>query len=371
MDNHSLWLRLSRMPGSTIQNIQSLLYFFGEIEAVFEADRKQLENILPAQGKLVDALLGEGDPDKLAQDLEWLQQENNHLVPFTDDQYPPLLLQTGGAPASLFVTGDVSALCLPQIAIVGSRNPSAGGVENARAFAASLVNSGLVITSGLAQGIDSAAHEAAVTAGGKTIAVMGTGLQRVYPAANRDLAHAVAEQGALVSEFPLDAPPRRENFPQRNRIIAGLALGTLVIEAAVKSGSLITARLAGESGREVFAVPGSIHSALAKGCHRLIKQGAKLVETANDIIEELEPMVGALRQQAQAPEAPQSAIAAEFSDLLDIIGYDPVDINQLVERSGLTTDVISSMLLKMELEGVVETDPGGRYLRSIRGMATH
>ena len=371
MDSQSLWLRLSRMPGATIQNLQLLFNYFDSIEALFDTSRAQLEKILPGQAPLVEALVSEGDHNKLEQDLEWLQQENNYLVPYTDVRYPPLLLQGDGAPACLFVTGDLGALSLPQLAVVGSRNPSASGMENARAFTSALVESGLAITSGLAQGIDAVAHEAAIATGGKTVAVMGTGLQRVYPAANRELAHAVAEHGALISEFPLDAPPRRENFPRRNRIIAALSLGTLVVEAAVKSGSLITARLAGENGREVFAIPGSIHSALAKGCHRLIKQGVKLVETANDIIEELEPMVGALRQQVQEQEGEQKLVASEFSELLEIIGYDPVDIDQLVERSGLTADVISSMLLKMELEGVVETGPGGRYQRSVNVVATH
>ncbi|MGW8248113.1 MAG: DNA-processing protein DprA [Acidiferrobacterales bacterium] len=371
MDSQSLWLRLSRMPGATIQNLQLSLDAFGSIDALFGASHAQLEKIFPAQAALVEALCCEGHPDKLEHDLEWLGQDNNYLVPFTDDRYPPLLLQGSGAPACLFVTGDINALYLPQLAVVGSRNPSASGKDNARAFASALAGSGLTITSGLAQGIDAVAHEAAIAAGGKTIAVMGTGLQRVYPSSNRDLAHAVAEHGALVSEFPLDAPPRRENFPRRNRIIAALSLGTLVVEAAVKSGSLITARQAGENGREVFAIPGSIHSALAKGCHRLIKQGAKLVETANDIIEELEPMVAVLRQQVQEQERQAVAVPREFAELLDIIGYDPVDIDQLVERSGLTPDVISSMLLKMELEGVVETGPGGKYQRSVHGMATH
>jgi len=371
MDSQSLWLRLSRMPGATIQNLQLLIDSFGSIEAVFDASRTQLESQLPSQQRFIEALQGVAETDSLKRDLEWLQQPQNYLIPFTDERYPGLLLQTEGAPASLFVTGDVDVLRFPQLAIVGSRNPTVGGEENARAFSAALARSGLVITSGLAQGIDAAAHDAAIAAGGKTVAVMGTGLRRVYPAANRALAHAIADHGALVSEFPLDAPPRREHFPQRNRIIAALSVGTLVVEAAVKSGSLITARLAGENGREVFAIPGSIHSALAKGCHRLIKQGAKLVETANDIIEELEPMVGALRQQELVEEEQPEKVHPEFSELLRIIGYDPVDINQLVERSGLTTDVISSMLLKMELEGVVETGPGGMYQRRNHGVATH
>jgi len=364
MDDLIPWLRLSRMPGATIQTISALLDTFGSVDQLFTAARADLAQILSDQHPLLNALATEPDSALLEADLQWLADPLNHLVPFDSPEYPPLLLEMSGAPTSLFVRGDVDSLSLPQLAIVGSRNPSAGGVENARAFAESLARSGITITSGLAQGIDSTAHRGAINGGGKTVAVMGTGLTRVYPAANRGLAHDIVESGALVSEFPLDAPPRREHFPQRNRIIAGLSLGTLVIEAAVKSGSLITARLAAESGREVFALPGSIHNPLAKGCHRLIKQGAKLVETAADIAEELGPMVGALRQTLQQPSVEQPVpVNREFVPLLQVMGFDPVDIDLLVERSGLTADVISSMLLRMELDGIVESAPSGTYQR--------
>ena len=371
MEGYPFWLRLSRMHSATLREIRFLLDSFGSIDEVLGASHSRLQQLVPTNPRLVDALTNEGNRDLLQQDLDWLQQENNHLIPFTDKRYPALLLETNDPPISLFVTGNIEALGLPQIAIVGSRNPSAGGVENARAFSSALVNSGFAITSGLALGIDGAAHETAIAAGGKTLAVMGTGLRRVYPSTHRELAHAIAGQGALVSEFPLDTPPRRENFPRRNRIIAAMSFGTLVVEAAVRSGSLITARLAGEYGREVFAIPGSIHSALAKGCHRLIRQGAKLVETAEDVLEELGPMVGVARQHARERQTTESSDPPEFRFLLDLIGYDPVDIDQLVERSGLTADVISSMLLKIELEGVVETGPGGRYQRSVNEVATH
>jgi len=359
------------MPMATIQNVQILLNAFKSIDAVFAASADDIERELPTATRLVEALSKPDSTELIERDLEWLEQENNFLIPFTDPRYPSLLLQTDGAPASLYVTGDVEALALPQIAVVGSRNPTAGGTENAKAFASILARSGLTITSGLAKGIDAAAHGSAIASGGKTVAVTGTGLNRVYPSAHRELAHEIAGNGALVSEFPLDTPPRRENFPRRNRIIAALSVGTLVVEAAIKSGSLITARLAGEYGREVFAIPGSIHSALSKGSHRLIQQGAKLVETTDDILDELGPMVTAVRQLDQKGQTQTFVSSSEFDEMLEMIGFDPVDINQLIERTGLTADVISSMLLRMELDGVIETGPGGRYQRTIRVLATH
>jgi DNA processing protein len=359
----TLWLRLARMPGATIQTLATLIDAFDSVEGLFAAGPAGWSRQLPGDHPLGKALAAPVDQKHLEADLHWLQEPRNHLVPFTDRRYPPLLLESPGAPACLFVRGDVDCLSMPQLAVVGSRNPTVGGVDTAQAFSASLARAGLTITSGLALGIDSAAHRGALTAGGKTVAVMGTGLARVYPASNRELAHRIADCGALVSEFPLDAPPRREHFPQRNRIIAGLSLGTLVVEAAVKSGSLITARLAADYGREVFALPGSIHSPQAKGCHALIKQGAKLVEMAEDIVEELGPMIGALQQTLQTAEKTVNQVDSEFRPLLDAMGYDPVDFDLLVERSGLTPEVISSMLLRMELAGLVELGPGGTFQR--------
>jgi DNA processing protein len=271
-------------------------------------------------------------------------------------------------PPLLFVHGDPEVLHTPQLAMVGSRNPSVSGSETAREFAYHLATSGLSITSGLAIGIDGASHAGALDAGGITIAVTGTGLDRVYPASQHDLAHRIAEQGALVSEFPPQTQVKSGNFPRRNRIISGLALGTLVVEAAHKSGSLITARLASEQGREVFAIPGSIHNPMARGCHRLIRQGAKLVETANDVLEELAPLLQELEplphQGTQESLELRDELDAEYQLLLKCMGFDPTPIDLLIERSGLTAEVVSSMLILLELEGHVSSAPGGIYCRT-------
>jgi DNA processing protein len=244
-------------------------------------------------------------------------------------------------------------------------NPTHGGQRNAHDFSRHLASQGFVIVSGLAQGIDTAAHEGALDAGGKTIAFLGTGIDRVYPAANRGLAHAIAEEGALVSEYPLGAPPERWHFPERNRLISGLSLGTLVVEAARRSGSLITARLAAEQGREVFALPGSIHNALSRGCHELIRQGAKLVESASDILGELRPLAGHMQETADesATNEPEPAEADDdYIELRKVLSHDPASIDELEKKSGLTIDQLSSMLLILELHGEVESLSGGRYV---------
>jgi DNA processing protein len=309
-------------------------------------------------------------------DLDWLVAEGVTLLNAFDARYPPLLRRLSGAPLLLFVRGDVDALWTAQLAIVGSRQATAGGLATARDFAATFVSRGFAVVSGLAAGIDAAAHQGALDAGGMTIAVLGTGLDRVYPARNAALAKRVAEQGALVSEFPPRTPARRENFPRRNRIISGLSLGTLVVEASLGSGSLITARIAVDQGREVFAIPGSIHNPLAKGCHQLIRDGAKLVETAQEVIDELAPMVREwgdtlTRVPSSSDPAPKQAALPlseglddpDYSKLRLALGHDPVPIDALVSRTGLTVPVLSSMLLRMELEGEVVANPGGTYSR--------
>ena len=254
---------------------------------------------------------------------------------------------------------------MPALSIVGSRNPTRGGKENAYEFAKHLGQSGFCIVSGLAQGIDTAAHQGALDAGAMTVAILGHGIDRVYPSANRDLAHRISQNGALVTEYPLGSPPRREHFPQRNRLISGLSLGTLVIEAARHSGSLITARLAGEQGREVFAIPGSIHNPLSRGCHQLIKQGAKLVETAEDIVSELGALAGYLMQNDTVEKNDQSKTFrydADYEILLNALSYDPASADELAENSGLTIDQVSSMLLILELEEKIDALTGGKYL---------
>jgi DNA processing protein len=251
---------------------------------------------------------------------------------------------------------------------VGSRNPTAAGSRTATEFARHLSAAGLVISSGLALGIDAASHRGALDAGAPTVAVMGTGLDRVYPARHRDLARQIAERGALISEFPVGTAPRAENFPRRNRIISGLSLGTLVVEAAIRSGSLITARYAGDQGREVFAIPGSIHNPLARGCHHLIRQGAKLVETANDVMDELGMLADSCYPAGQVTvetevAAEPSKLDSEYQYLIDFIAYEDTSVDQLVGSSGLTPAEVSSMLLQLELSGYIASSPGGLYNR--------
>jgi DNA processing protein len=288
-----------------------------------------------------------------------------------------LLRRIGNPPAALFVEGDPGVLWQPQIAVIGSRNPTKGGLEHARDFTATLVSRGMTITSGLASGIDSAAHEAALNAGGATVAVNGTGLGHVYPASSAGLAERIRCRGAMVSELPLDARPLRKHFPSRNRIISGLSLAVLVIEAGLNSGTLITARKAAEQGRDVFALPGSLHNPMAKGCHRLIREGARLAETADDILQELGPLAAELqleiRQQLAQLESGSEKPADTSNDLLDdpdyralweALEHDPRPLDVIIERTGLAAGAVSSMLLMMELRGMVLKQGGGRYSKA-------
>lgn len=364
----SLWLTLSHLPGLGPRGRIALVEHFGSIEALFGASRAELEAAASDErfmdvGRMdmpaaVAAVLSGPTAEAFGPDIDWLSQDGHHLVTWLDDHYPTLLRQIADPPVALYVHGRRELLAYPQIAIVGSRNPTTLGRQTAAAFGRSFVENGLTVTSGLALGIDAAAHRGALDAEGNTLAVCGTGLDRIYPARNRDLAHAIAERGALISELPIGTPARPGNFPVRNRIISGLSLGVLVVEAALRSGSLITARLAGEQGREVFALPGSIHSPMARGCHALIRQGAKLVETAADVLEEL----GAIAQVSTDSSATKPA-AATFApneqQLLDCLGYEPTPIDVLVERSGLTAETVSSILLQLELRGWVLMGPGG------------
>ncbi len=352
---------------------------FGSIEQLINAPATQLRQA----GLAEDIVRAFHHPDlpQLQQDEEWLAQEGHALIPFDDERYPALLTEIPIAPAALFVAGDIDALWQPQVAVIGSRNPTAGGVENARDFAGTLARQGFTITSGLAMGIDATAHRAALDAGAQTVAVLGSGLDRIYPAINRSLAQDIRRQGVLVSEFPPGTAAKREHFPSRNRIISGLSLGVLVVEAALNSGSLITARLAAEQGREVFALPGSIHNPLAKGCHRLIREGARLVETDAEILQELAPLAGQLARslqqqiQQQPAEKPTKSMAqpnpeddADYSRLWSCLGHDPLPVDILIASSGLTAKAVSAMLLMLELGGRVEAHPGGAFSRKTRGL---
>ncbi len=305
---------------------------------------------------------------------DWLAASPaHHLLTPDDADYPELLRRIPDPPMTLYVQGDPAWLWHPQVAVIGSRNPTRGGRETARDFAATLARAGMVITSGLATGVDGCAHRAALQAGRPTVAVVATGLDRCYPARHADLAAQIADHGALVSEFPLGTPPGRSRFPVRNRIISGLSLGVLVVEAGLRSGTLVTARHALEQGREVFAIPGSIHNPMAKGCHRLIKQGARLVETATEVLEELDGLAAELaeslrtRLQPTVKETPETVTPPtdpDYHRLLEAMGHDPVGIDDLVLITGLTPEALSSMLLIMELEGLVETMQGGLYCRT-------
>jgi len=356
------WLTLIRAPRLGSVGALRLLQHCGSAAGCFTSD-------LPASLELhpeTRAFLRAPDRKAAEQDLAWMQASATRLLTFTDPAYPPLLRQIADPPFALFVRGDAALLCEPQLAMVGSRNPSSEGRRNAEEFAEYLARCGLVIVSGMALGIDAACHRGALK-GGKTVAVWGTGLDKAYPPRNRELAAEIAEKGAVVSEFPPGTPPLPMHFPRRNRIISGLSVGTLVVEAARQSGSLITARTASEQGREVFAIPGSIHNPMARGCHRLLRDGAKLVESAADILEELAPLLGL----AALPPPPAGVAAAEqappedpeYKLLLNTLDFAPTSVDSLVERTGLTPDVVSSMLLMLELQGHVEAAPGGRYSR--------
>ncbi len=313
------------------------------------------------------------DAAVLAHGLRWLEGDGHHLLGWRDDAYPPLLRRIATPPAMLFVAGDPGLLWRPAVAVVGSRTATVGGCANAAQFADALARAGLCVASGLAAGIDAAAHAAALEAGGATVAVLGTGPDIAYPARNRALMARIEAEGALVSEHPPGTQPLRTHFPSRNRILAGLALGTLVVEAALQSGALITARLAAEAGREVFALPGSIHNPMARGCHRLLREGVALVETPGEVVEVLAPLAlelaralrGALEASVAAPpgacEAPLPTDPDTYN-LWQAIGHDPTGMDELVERTGLTAAEVSSMLLALELEGWIAAEHG-RYSR--------
>ena len=349
------WLRLLLTQGVGRASARRLLAAFGSAQSIFDASAAARRDVI---GVPLAAALATPPVDleqRLHKTQSWLADSaDNRILVLGDADFPPALLDTVDPPLLLFAQGDLAWLHAPALAIVGSRNPTAQGRDNARAFAAALSDAGYVVVSGLALGIDGAAHEGALDGKSGTIAVVGTGPDRVYPARHRALAHRIVEHGVLLSEFVPGTPPLPGNFPLRNRLIAGLASGTLVVEAAVKSGSLVTARLAAEGGREVFAIPGSIHSPLSRGCHALIRQGAKLVETADDILEEL---------GAGPARKPRVSEAAPADPLLDALGQDPVTLDALSARTGWAIDVLNVRMLELELDGRVARLPGGLFQR--------
>ncbi len=352
------WLALSLTRGLGGESARRLLKEFGSPDAVFAASISSLKSVVKAD---VAAEISKGIADDvIAPTLAWLDDSNNHIVTLADSDYPQALLNIPDPPLLLYVKGRLDLLNRSALAIVGSRSATPQGINNAEAFAKSLSEAGLCIISGMAHGIDAAAHRGGLRGQGSSIAIVGTGLDKVYPAANRDLAHSLAQQGALISEFPLGTPPLAANFPRRNRLISGMSLGCLVVEASLQSGSLITARLALEQGRDVFAIPGSIHAPQSKGCHALLKQGAKLVETAQDILEEL---AGLLVSPARSTATNGTDIQGPDFMLLYHLGFDPVDVDTLSVRCGLTIAELSAMLLTLELSGRICVLPGGLYQR--------
>ncbi|OAM51805.1 DNA protecting protein DprA [Methylovorus sp. MM2] len=354
----ALWISLGLIHGLGGQGICQLLKAFGSPEHIYAAPVNEVRKIV--SDAVAQAIAKGPDIDSANPTLEWLEQEHNHLITLADAEYPQLLLEIPDPPPLIYAKGQLERLKQPCLAIVGSRNSTTQGEKNAEDFAHALSQHGLCIVSGMALGIDGAAHRGALKANGSTIAVVGTGLDIVYPAKHRDLAHQIVERGLIISEFPLGTPSRAQNFPRRNRLISGLSLGCLVVEANTKSGSLITARLATEQGREVFAIPGSIHSPVAKGCHELIKQGAKLVDDISDIISELGDQLSPLSRQHSMVT---KALETTADPLLECMGFDPISMESLVEESGLTSDNLSAMLLVLELENKVASLPGGRYQR--------
>ena len=368
-DDSAAWVTLTRTPALDIPTLSRALEVLGRAQDIIEAsDASRMRAGIP---KAAREFLSSTQAALSVAERMWLENPRHRVVPFTDPRYPGLLRVAAPYPTALYVAGSADVLNEPQLAIVGSRNPTAQGLDTAHEFSEYLAGRGLAITSGLASGIDSAAHRGALAAQGITIAVLGAGLDVIYPHSSIPLAKEIQHQGALVSGFPLGTPPRREHFPQRNGIIAALSLGTLVVEAARRSGSLITARLAVSCGRELFAIPGSIHSPLSRGCHELIRQGAHLTETAHDILSQLNFsafFAEAPRAPAGPAEAafPASGMDKDHKILLDALGFDPADLDVLVVRTGFKPEAVSSMMLILELEGHVQAAPGGRYSRVVR-----
>ena len=362
------WLYLRHTPGVGNTTFRTLLDAFGSAEAVFNASRAQLSAIdiqVSARAELISAISNAQKPD-ISADLNWALADDHHIITLSDDRYPLQLKELPDAPPLLYVRGDPDYLRQPQLAMVGTRNPTAAGRNTAKEFACHLSNAGITIVSGLASGIDGASHEGALQGLAGTVAVVAHGLDIVYPASHQQLAQKITEHGAVISEMPIGIQPQRGFFPRRNRLISALALGTLVVEAAKKSGSLITARCALEQNKEVFAIPGSIHNPMTRGCHQLIRQGAKLVETANDILEELcfsSPQTISYPQKSEKNtqdnlKDPHQALDPDHQKLLKCLAYEPATIDELVMSSHFNAAEVASMLLILELEDIVVCQNG-------------
>lgn len=353
------WIRLAEAPGVGCRTAQALLDAFGSPAAILRAGHAALAAHVPAAvAAALSAPLPAETARLLDQTFDWLARPGHHILTLHDSDYPEALRHIPDPPLLLYINGRRALLQRPPVAVVGSRNASTQGRANAENFARALSEAGLCVVSGMALGIDTAAHEGALCGPGSTIAVVGTGIDRVYPARNSALAHRIADEGCIVSEYALGTPPVANNFPRRNRIISGMAAGVLVVEAAAQSGSLITAQMAAEQGREVFALPGSIHSTLAKGCHQLIREGARLVETVDEVLDAMR--VSPLVRQAASITPPEDSV------LLEALGHDPVEPDALLECFDGDAGLLAGELLALELAGVLERLPGGRVQRVVR-----
>lgn len=351
------WLQLSLTPGLGAATVRKLLKQFGLPQAMLARRDAELASVIgPAP---VQAMRSARVAEAVERALQWAAVDNHHVITLADEAYPRGLLEISDPPPVLYAHGRLELLAQPALAIVGSRNASAQGARNAEQFATALGDAGLTIVSGLALGIDASAHRGGLESRSSTIAVLGTGIDVVYPVRNAELAADIARRGLLLSEFALGTPAIAHNFPRRNRLISGLARGCLVVEAAVESGSLITARCAADQGRDVFAIPGSIHSPLSKGCHVLIKSGAKLVESAEDVLAEL----AGFRASGFANAAAAATTNEPDTGVLALMGHDPVDVDSLCVRAGLSAEQVASELLRLELDGRVTALPGGLYQR--------
>jgi DNA processing protein len=354
------WLQLTLTPGLGAAALRAMLRQFGLPHSILQRKRSELAPYASADA--LAAMESKPVQDAVAHALEWAGAPHHHVVTLADESYPRLLLEIADPPPLLYAAGRLELLQRRALAVVGSRNATTQGERNAESFAQALSDAGFTIVSGLALGIDAAAHRGGLGGQGSTIAILGTGIDIVYPRRNAQLADQIASRGLVVSEFALGTAPAAPNFPRRNRLISGLAQGCLVVEAALASGSLITARAAADQGREVFAIPGSIHSPLSKGCHALIKNGAKLVESAEDILAEL----GGFRPSGFASTTADAG-NADAGGLLQLMGHDPVDVDSLCTRAGMSAEQVSSELLRLELDGRITSLPGGLYQRLEKG----